>query len=186
MTARYYQLLSINPDKGYRYKAAALSGWAGFNHGMNEKGLSWVETLLWNKPETHKTLRPPMIVLMKALNTCSTVEKVRAYFESVPDIELGNVFYIADSDKILRNGSQGNTNLVTSSELQHLDGSSEMRQNLNATFRNIRMHKLLAKFDGRMDVDGMHSIASDHGVKCFWLYEGCPCENKVHRYDFQD
>lgn len=233
MSSKYYHFLSISPDKGYRYKVTALSGWAGFNHGMNEKGLAWAGTLLWTIPETPKTLRPPMMVLMKVLNTCSCVEEVKAYFESVPDIELGNVFYIADSEKIMHvestyekrvykiieNGSQGNTNLVTSPELRHLDGSSEMRQNLNANFRTIRMNKLLAKYDGRIDVDVMHAIASDHGEKedetlnksicqhpkglkynyktivsfiarprekCFWIYEGCPCERKVRKYDFQD
>ena len=177
MASKYYHFLSLSPDKGYRYKVTALSGWAGFNHGMNEKGLSWAGTLLWTKSEIKKTVRPPMMVLMKVLNTCSTVEEVKAYFESVPDIELGNVFYIADSEKIMhvestydkrvykiiQNGSQGNTNLLTSPELQYLDGSYEMKQNLNANFRTIRMNKLLSKYDGKIDVEVMHTIASDHG-----------------------
>lgn len=233
MSSKYYHFLSINPDKGYRYKVTALSGWAGFNHGMNERGLAWAGTLLWTKPESPKTLRPPMMVLMKVLNTCSTVEEARAYFESVPEIELGNVFYIADSEKIMHvectyekkvykiieNGSQGNTNIVTSTELQHLDISSSLKQNLNADTRSIRMKKLLSQYEGKIDVDVMHSIASDHGEKedgtydksicqhpkglkynyktlvsfiaqpkrkCFWIYEGCPCQNKVQMHDFQD
>jgi isopenicillin-N N-acyltransferase like protein len=231
--SKYYHFLHINPDKGYRYKVTALSGWAGFNHGMNEKGLSWAGTLLWTKPETPKTLRPPMMVLMKVLNTCSTVDEVRAYFESVPEIELGNVFYIADSEKVMQvestyekrvyriieNGSQGNTNLVTSPELQHLDIGQSLKQNLNADTRSVRMSKLLSRYDGKIDVDVMHLIASDHGEKedgtmnksiCqhprglkynyktivsfiarpkekgFWIYEGCPCKNNVHKYDFKD
>ncbi len=175
--SKYYHFLSINPDKGYRYKVTALSGWAGFNHGMNEKGLSWAGTLLWTKPESPKTLRPPMMVLMKVLNTCSTVEEVKAYFESVPNIELGNVFYIADSEKIMHvesthdkrvyriieNGSQGNTNFVTSPELQYLDIGHSLKQNLNADTRSVRMNKLLSEYDGKIDVDVMHAIASDHG-----------------------
>jgi hypothetical protein len=231
--SKYYHFLSINPNQGYRYKVTALSGWAGFNHGMNEKGLSWVGTLLWTKPETPKTLRPPMMVLMKVLNTCSTVEEVKEHFDSVPDIELGNVFYVADSEKIMhvectyakrvykiiRNGTQGNTNLVTSPELQYLDIGQSLKQNLNADTRSIRMNKLLDKYDGKIDVDEMHAIASDHGdtkdgtlnksicqhpkglkynyktlvtfiarpkEKCFWIYEGCPCKNNFHKYDFKD
>ena len=231
--SKYYHILSINPDKGYRYKVTALSGWAGFNHGMNEKGLAWVGTLLWTKPENPKTLRPPMMVLMKVLNTCSKVEEAKAYFESVPNVELGNVFYIADAEKIMHvertyekkvykiieNGSQGNTNLVTSPELQHLDIGKALKQNLNADSRSIRMKKLLTRYEGKIDVDVMHSIASDHGdnedgtlnksicqhprglkynyktlvnfiaqpkEKCFWIYEGCPCKNKVAEYNFND
>jgi predicted choloylglycine hydrolase len=233
MSSRYYHFLSINPDKGYRYKVTALSGWAGFNHGMNEKGLAWAGTLLWTKPETPKTLRPPMLVLMKVLNTCSTVEEARAHFESVPEIELGNVFYIADSEKIMHvecsyekkvykiieNGSQGNTNIVTSRELQYLDISPLLKQNLNADTRSVRINKLLSRYDGKIDVDAMHLIASDHGEKadgtynksicqhpkglkynyktlvsfiaqprekCFWIYEGCPCQSRVQKHDFQN
>ena len=81
------------------------------------------------------------------------------------------------------------------------------------------MQKLLSLYDGKIDVDVMHTIASDHGEeedgtlnksicqhpkglkynyktlvnfiaqprkKCFWIYEGCPCENKVKRYDFTE
>ena len=231
--SKHYHFLNINPDKGYRYKVTALSGWAGFNHGMNEKGLSWAGTLLWTKPETPKTLRPPMMVLMKVLNTCSTVDEVREYFDSVPNIELGNVFYIADPEKIMHvectyekrvyriieNGSQGNTNLVTSPELQHLDIGQSLKQNLNAYTRSVRMNKLLSWYDGKIDVEVMHVIASDHGEeedgtlnksicqhprglkynyktlvnfiaqpcqKRFWIYEGCPCENRVSEYNFND
>jgi hypothetical protein len=233
MSSKYYHFLSINPNKGYRYKVTALSGWAGFNHGMNEKGLSWAGSLLWTKPETPKTLRPPMMVLMKALNTCSTVDEAKAYFESVPNHELGSVYYIADSEKIMHvecsyekkvyriieNGSQGNTNFATADELQHLDIGHSLKQNLNADTRSIRMKKLLSQYDGKIDVDVMHTIASDHGdqedgtlnksicqhpkglkynyktlvnfiaqprKKCFWIYEGCPCESKVRKYDFND
>lgn len=233
MASKYYHFLNVKPDKGYRYKVTALSGWAGFNHGMNEKGLAWVGTLLWTKPQSPKTLRPPMMVLMKALNTCSTVEEVRDYFNSIPNVEIGNVIYIADTEKIMHvectyekrvyriieNGSQGNTNLVTSPELQHLNIGHLLKQNLNADTRAIRMKTLLSQYDGKIDVDIMHTIASDHGInedgtlnksicqhpkglkynyktivnfiaqpkkKCFWIYEGCPCENKVTEYDFND
>lgn len=176
---KYNHFLSINPDKGYRYKVTALSGWAGFNHGMNEKGLTWVGTLLWTKPESPKTLRPPMMVLMRVLNTCASVEEVKAFFEKVPEHELGSVYYIADSEKILhvecthekkvyriiKNGSQGNTNLVRSPELQHLDIGHSLKQNLNADTRAARMDKLLSQYDGEIDLNVMHAIASDHGEK---------------------
>ena len=233
MASKYYHFLSIKPNTGYRYKVTAISGWAGYNHGMNEKGLSFAGTLLWTKTERKKTLRPPMMVLMKVLNTCSTVEEVKAYFETVPNHELGSVFYIADTEKIMHvectydkriyhiieNGSQGNTNLLTAPELQYLDASSLLKQTLNAKTRTLRMNKLLNKYDGKMDKNVMHKIASDHGEKedgtlnksicqhpkglkynyktlvtfiaqpkekCFWIYEGCPCENRVKKYDFND
>jgi len=231
--SKYYNFLEINPDKGYRYKVTTLSGWAGFSHGMNEKGLSWAGTLLWTKTGTPKTLRPPMMVLMKTLNTCASVDEAKTYFESIPNIELGCVYYIADAEKILHveltyegkvftiieNGARGNTNLVTAPELTHLDISKSMKQSLNADKRSFRMTKLLAKHDGNIDLDVMHAIASDHGdaqdgthnksmcqhpkglkynyktlagfiaqpkEKRFWIYEGCPCENKVTEYNFND
>ena len=200
MASKYYHFLSINPNKGYRYKVTALSGWAGFNHGMNEKGLSWVGTLLWTKPEIPKTLRPPMMVLMKVLNTCSTVEEVRTYFETVPNIELGNVFYIADTEKIMHvectydkrvykiieNSSQGNTNLVTSHELQHLDIGHSLKQNINAHTRSIRMNKLLSHYDGKIDVEVMHIIASDHGEKEDGTLNKSICQHpKGLRYNYK-
>jgi predicted choloylglycine hydrolase len=191
MASKFYHFLSINPNKGYRYKVTALSGWAGFNHGMNEKGLSWAGTLLWTKPETRKTLRPPMMVLMKVLNTCSTVEEVKTYFESVPNHELGSVYYIADTKKIMHvecscekrvytiieNGSRGNTNLVTSPELQHLNIGHLLKQNLHAYTRSIRMKKLLSQFDGKIDVDIMHLIASDHGEKIDGTHNKSICQH---------
>jgi isopenicillin-N N-acyltransferase-like protein len=233
ISERYEHFLDIKPKNGYRYKVTALAGWVGFNHGMNETGLAVAGSLLWTKPEPTKTLRPPMLVLMKVLNTCSSVEEVKAYFESVPNHELGTVFYVADRQKLMRvectyakkvfevlnNGSLGNTNLPTSPELQHLNGSPEMKQTLHAETRTLRMIKLLHTYEGRLDVDAMHAIASDHGEKkdgtlnksmcqhpkkimynyktlvsfvaqpkekCFWIYEGCPCKNKVSKYDFKD
>jgi len=217
--------------KGYNYKVTTLAGWSGYNHGMNEKGLAFASTLLWTKPAKEKKVRPPILVLMKALNSCSTVEEVKALFESVPNHELGTVFYIADTEKFMRvectyekkvyeiveNGSLGNTNLIMSNELQKYNGASDLKQPLNAETRLKRMTELLDKYETKIDKDIMHLIASDHGdkgadtynksicqhpkglrynfktlvsfiaqpkEKCFWIYEGNPCENKVKKYAF--
>ena len=233
MTQKFEKFLDIKPDKGYNYKVTALVGWSGYNHGMNEKGLALTSTLLWTKSAEEKKIRPPMLVLMKVLNTCSTVEEVKAYFESVPNHELGTVFYIADNEKIMHvecthdkreykiihNGSHGNTNLLTEPKLLYLDASHLLKKTLNAKTRTIRMNKLLKKNEGKIDVNIMHAIASDHGEKedgtfnksicqhpkglkynyktlvsfiaqpkekCFWIYEGCPCENNVKKYDFNE
>lgn len=231
MTQKFENFLNIKPDKGYHYKVTALAGWAGYNHGMNEKGLAVASTLLWTKPAKEKKVRPPMLVLMKALNSCSTVEEVKALFESVPNHELGTVFYIADSEKFMRvectiekkvyeiveNGSLGNTNLIMSNEIQKYNGASLLKQTLNAEIRSKQMIALLDKYESKIDKDIMHLIASDHGKrdtdtynksicqhpkglrynfktlisfiaqpkeKCFWIYEGNPCENKAKKYEF--
>jgi len=231
MTQKFEVFLNIKPDKGYNYKVTTLAGWSGYNHGMNEKGLAFASTLLWTKPAKEKKVRPPILVLMKALNSCSTVEEVKALFESVPNHELGTVFYIADTEKFMRvectyekkvyeiveNGSLGNTNLIMSNELQKYNGASDLKQPLNAETRLKRMTELLDKYETKIDKDIMHLIASDHGdkgadtynksicqhpkglrynfktlvsfiaqpkEKCFWIYEGNPCENKVKKYAF--
>ena len=231
MTQKYETFLDINPDKGYRYKVTTFPGWVGYNHGMNEKGLAFAGTLLWTKPAEEKRVRPPMLVLMKVLNTCSSVKQVKEFFESVPNHALGTVFYIADSEKFMRvectpekrvyeiveNGSLGTTNLLMSEELQKYDGISLLKQSLNAENRKKRMAEFLDKYEGEIDKDIMHLIASDHGEKgtdtyrksmcqhpkglrynyktlvsfiaqpkekCFWIYEGNPCENKVKKYSF--
>jgi predicted choloylglycine hydrolase len=231
MAKKFETFLNINPDKGFKYKVTAFAGWAGYNHGMNETGFSVASTLLWTKPAPQKEVRPPMLVLMSVLNTCSTVEEAKLFFESVPNHELGTVFYIADTKKFMRvectyekkvfeiieNGSLGNTNLLETYELIHLDGSPFLKQTLNAKVRSSRMSILLKKYDGKIDIEIMHTIASDHGEesdnstgksicqhpkgfkynyqtlvsflaqpkeKCFWIYEGNPCKNKVKKYDF--
>jgi len=176
---KYETFLSVNPDKGFRYKVTAFAGWVGYNHGMNEKGLTFASTTLWTRPENEKRVRPPFMVLMKVLNTCSTVEEVKAYFESVPNHEVGTVFYIADPVKFMRveytpgkkvfkvveNGSLGNTNLIPSPELKDQDGSALLKQTLHAKIRSKRMSELLVSNEGHIDVDVMHKIASDHGLE---------------------
>ena len=178
-TRKYERVLHVNPDKGFRYKVSAFTGWVGYNHGMNEKGLAFAGSLLWTKAAPQKQIRPPMLVLMKALNTCSTVEEAKEFFESVPNHELGTDFYIADTQKFMRvectyekrvyeiveNGTRGNTNLLTSPELQHLNGAPEMKQTLNAETRSKRMAALFEQYDGNIDAEVMHAMASDHGIK---------------------
>jgi predicted choloylglycine hydrolase len=200
MTQKFENFLSINPNTGYRYKVTALSGWVGFNNGMNEKGLAAASTLLWSKPEEEKTIRPPMMVLMNILNTCSTVEEVKTYFESVPNHELGTVFYIADTEKLMRvectwekkvyeiieNGSLGNTNLIMSKELQHMNGASQLKQTLNAETRSKRMTELLEIHRGKIDTNIMHAIASDHGEKGTESWKKSICQHpKGFKYNYK-
>lgn len=231
MAQKFERVLHVNPNKGFKYKVTAFTGWVGYNHGMNEKGLTFAGSLLWTKPAPQKKVRPPMLVLMKVLNTCSTVEEVKEYFESVPNHELGTDFYIADTNKFMRvecthekrvyeiveNGCLANTNLLTSPELQHLNGAPEMKKTLNAEIRSKRMAELFKKYDGLIDTQIMCKIASDHGEKggesdgksicqhpkgfkynyktlvsfiaqprekCFWTYEGNPCEMNVKKHSF--
>lgn len=223
--------LDINPNVGFKYKVTSLVGWTGYNHGMNETGLSIGSTLLWTKPASKRENRPPMLILMKALNECSSVLEVKSLFESVPNHDLGTVFFVADADNLLRiectpekksytivrNGSLGNTNLFMSDELKEYDGSSLLKQTLNAHIRKLRMNDLLQKFEGKIDEKAMMKIACDHGKKgtdsyhksicqhpkglkynyktlvsyiakprekCFWIFEGNPCKNKVKKYAF--
>ena len=69
---------------------------------MNETGLSIASALLWTKPASKRENRPPTLVLMKALNECSSVLEVKSLFESVPNHDLGTVFFVADADKLMR------------------------------------------------------------------------------------
>ncbi len=200
MTQKFETFSDIIPDKGYRYKVTSLAGWIGYNHGMNEKGLTIASTLLWTKPSEKKVLRPPMLVLMKALNTCSTVEEAKAFFESVPNHELGTVFYIADSNRFMRvectyekrvyeivdNGSLGNTNVIMSEELQKFNGVPLLKQTLNAEIRTKRMIELLDKYEGKIDKDIMQLIASDHGEKGTDTFNKSICQHpKGLRYNFK-
>lgn len=201
MASKYEMLVDYRPITGYRYKVTAFAGWLGFNHGMNEKGLALASTLLFLRPpEGPLAVRPPMFVLMRALNTCATVDEARAWFESVPNHAVGSVFYLADSEKLMRvecspegrvyevveNGALGNANRVTSQELSHLDLVPELRQSFNADLRTHRLASLLGELDGRIDRDAMHRIAADHGVEADGTAGKSICQHaKMLRYNFQ-
>ncbi len=199
-TQNFEIFLDIQPDTGYHYKVTALIGWVGYNHGMNEKGLAIASTLLWTKQAEKSEQRPPMLVLMKALNTCSTVEEVKELFESIPNHALGTVFYVGDSKKLMRvectpekrkyeiitDGHFGNTNLLESAELIEYDGSSLLKQNLNAFQRQLRMKELLKKHEGQIDKEIMEMIASDHGVPGEDTHQKSICQHsKGIRYNFK-
>lgn len=231
MTQKYEVFLDFQPDQGFKYKVTALAGTLLYNHGMNEKGLALASTLLFLRSPKKKESRVPMMVLMEVLNTCSTVEEVKEFFESVPNHSVGSVFYVADSEKFMRveccvegrkyeiieNGIKGNTNLATTDVVTPFDAIPFLKQTFNAKSRAKRMNELLEKYDGKIDQKIMHAIASDHGEKgtdtfgksicqhpkflsynfktlvsfgaqpkekCFWIYEGNPCKNKMKRYQF--
>jgi hypothetical protein len=201
MAAKYEMLVDYRPTSGYRYKVTGFAGWLGFNHGMNEEGLALASTLLFLRPPVDpQTVRPPMFVLMRALNTCATVDEARAWFESVPNHAVGSVFYVADSEKLMRvecspegrvyevveNGARGNANGVSSQELAHLDLVPELRQSFNADLRTTRMASLLEELDGRLDRDAMHRIAADHGDEADGTAGKSICQHaKLLRYNFQ-
>ncbi len=201
MAAKYEMLVDYRPATGYRYQVTAFAGWLGYNHGMNEKGLALASTLLFlRQPEGPQPVRPPMFVLMRALNTCATVDEARAWFESVPNHAVGSVFYVADAHKFMRvecspegrvyevveNGSLGNANRVTSDELTHLDLVPELRQSFHAVSRTKRLATLLGNLDGRIDRDVMHRIASDHGDPSDATAGQSICQHaKLLRYNFQ-
>ncbi len=200
MAAKYEAFLDFQPDTGYRYKVTAFAGWAAFNHGMNEKGLALASTLLFLKPPEQKAIRPPSFILMKALNTCATVEEAKAFFESVPNPAVGMVFYIADTEKLLRvectpekrvyevveNGARGHANMVQNEELKPYDAVPELKQSFNAVPRTKRMQALLARYDGTIDEDVMRAIASDHGDRDDGTFGKSICQHaKPLRYNFQ-
>ena len=199
-TKNFEIFLDIHPDWGYRYKVTGLMGWAGYNHGMNEQGLAIASTLLWTRPSEKTGLKPPMLVLMKALNTCATVDEVKALFESIPNHALGTVFYVADQKKLMRiectpekrhyellnSGTFGNTNLIESDEMRAYDGASLLRQNLNALQRQVRMKELLNKYDGEIDRGIMERIASDHGAPGTETHKKSICQHsKGFRYNYK-
>jgi isopenicillin-N N-acyltransferase-like protein len=200
MAAKYEAFLDIQPDTGYRYKVTAFAGWSAFNHGMNEKGLALASTLLFLKPPEQKVIRPPSFVLMKALNTCASVEEAKAFFESVPNVAVGMVFYLADAEKFMRvectpakriyevveNGALGNANMVMNEELKPYDAVPELKQSFNAIPRTKRMQKLLDRYNGAIDEDVMRAIASDHGAASDGTQGKSICQHaKPLRYNFQ-
>jgi len=227
---KYCVVLDIQPDQGFRFKALTVAGWIFWGHAMNEKGLACALKMVFQNPQVRKQAGVPAVVMCKVLNTCSTVEEVKAFFESVPNVATGFLFYFADSKKFMRveccpegrdydiveNGTRGTTNMAQSDLVKPYNlFPLGVDQSFNTVPRQIRMNYLLKKYDGQIDRDIMHTIASDHGdkasdtyhrsicqhhkflrynfktlssfiaqprEKCFWIYEGNPCENKVKKY----
>lgn len=227
---KYCVVLDIQPDQGFRFRALTVAGWVFWGHAMNEKGLACALKVVFQIPQVRKQAGVPAVVLGMVLNTCSTVEEVKAFFKSVPNVATGFLFYFADSKKFMRveccpegrdyeiveNGIRGTTNMAQSDLVKPYNlFPVGVDQSFNAVPRQIRMNYLLKKYDGQIDRDIMHAVASDHGdkasdthhrsicqhrkflrynfktlssfiaqprEKCFWIYEGNPCENKVKKY----
>ncbi len=179
MLQKYCKILDIQPNKGYRFKALTVAGWIFWAHAMNEKGLACALKMTFQIPQTKKQVGVPALVLCKALNTCSTVEEVKEFFDSVPNAATGFLFYFADSEKfmkveccpegrdydIVQNGTRGTTNMAQSDLVKPYNiFPSGLDQTFNAVPRQIRMNHLLEKYNGKIDWNVMHTIASDHGV----------------------
>ena len=199
-TEKYELFLDYQPDHGYRYKVTAFTGWAGYNHGMNETGLAVASTLLFLKPPQEEQVRTPILVFLRILNTCATVEEAKAFFETLPDPAVGSVFYIADREKFMRvegcpagreyeiveNGSLGNTNLATTETVKPFDAIPILKQSFNAKTRAKRMATLLREYDGRIDPEVMHRIASDHGEEGTDTWYRSMCQHpRFLRYNFK-
>jgi hypothetical protein len=167
---------------------------------MNEEGLALASTLLFLKPSEKKQLRPPNLVLMRALNICATVEETKEYFDSIPNTAIGSVYYVADKHKFMRvecspekrsydiveNGSLGNANIVANEELKQYDAIPILKQTFNAKSRTKRMIHLLDKYNGEIDKDIMYTIASDHGDKSDASSGKSICQHaKPLRYNFE-
>lgn len=227
MTQKYEVMLHLNPDSGYAVKGTAMMGSVCLNHGMNETGLALASHLYFLKSTDPSTKNIPLFVMYKALFHCRSVAEVSALYDTLPNIDIGAVFYIADSERFLKiecsstdrisetikDGVRGTTNIPEEEciKVKDLFGEYSDKKNMNARHRQKRMKNLLDQWDGRIDVNAMISIASDHGgedetqgksicqhgaiktvvsfiadpeEKKIYVFEGNPCENKMFCYGF--
>ncbi|MCG8570931.1 MAG: C45 family peptidase [Spirochaetes bacterium] len=198
---KYYRMLDIQPEQGYRFRALTVAGWIFWAHSMNEKGLACALKMVFQIPQAKREAGVPALILCKALNTCSTVEEVREYFESLPNVASGFLFYFADSEKfmkveccpagrdydIVKNGTRGTTNMAHSDLARPYNLIPHgLDESINAVPRQLRMSYLLKKYDGKIDWDIMHAIASDHGDKESDTYYRSMCQHKkILKYNFK-
>ena len=76
--------------------------------------------------------------------------------------------------------------MLESEKLHAFDGTSLLRQNLNALQRQLRMKELLKKYNGNIDEQIMEVIASDHGVPGTETHKKSLCQHpKGYRYNFK-
>lgn len=179
MVQKYEVMLHLNPDNCYAVKGTAMMGSVCLNHGMNETGFSMASLLLFLKSDGRNTLNIPLYVMYKALYQCSTLEEAINFFNTLPNIDIGAVFYVAEENSFLKvecsssdrvydlvmDGVRGTTNIpsVDCIKVKDVFEGYEDKKNMNARHRQKRMDYILNKIDGNIDVESMISIASDHG-----------------------
>jgi len=228
MTQKYEVMVHMKPNKGYEVKGTAMMGSVCLNHGMNETGFSLASHLYFLKSEGRNTQNIPIFIMTKALYACKSIEEAVKLYEGLPNIDIGAVFYIGDANQLLKiecsseeriydyvkDGVRGTTNLPAAPSIEELDifRAYKDNQNMNALYREKRMEYLLKKYDGKIDIETMIAIATDHGDKddetngksicqhgkiktvvsyiadpqnkTMYIYEGNPCEDKVKIYNF--
>ncbi len=99
--------------------------------------------------------------------------------ENLPKPNVGSIVYMGDAEKLVRyecsnmtrirecivDDAKGITNIPEAKEVKAIDLFSTYidKKNMNANHRMVRMRKLLQEYKGKIDVDAMKLIASDHG-----------------------
>lgn len=179
MTQKYEVMLHLNPDGCYAVKGTAMMGSVCLNHGMNETGLALASHLFFLKSDGRNTQNIPLYIMYKALYQCCSVDETITFFNTLPNIDIGAVFYVADGKTFLKaecsstdrvydlvtDGVRGTTNIpdVACIKAKDVFESYTDSKNMNARKRHKRMQYLLEKNDGNIDLKVMTCIASDHG-----------------------
>jgi predicted choloylglycine hydrolase len=178
-TEKYYNMLDLQPDTGYRYKVVSLAGGLYYGFGMNEKGLTLTNTFLWLKIDPTIKNRMPMLLFFSILNRCATVDEAKELLGSLPNFGVGTTIFVGDSEKFLRmesnieareievveEGVRWNANnpqsetMIPYSKIDELDEATT----LFSKNRNKRLEYFVDKYCGQFDAEAMRTIISDHG-----------------------
>jgi len=179
-TEKYYLVLDLQPDTGYRYKVSSMAGALYYGFGMNEKGLTLANTFLWLKIDPTIKNTMPMLLYFSILNRCATVDEAKELLGSLPNFGVGTTIFVGDSEKFLRmesnieareievfeEGLRWNANnpqsrtMIPYSKIDEMDEATT----LFSRNRNKRLEHFAEKYRGQFDTEAMYTIISDHGT----------------------
>lgn len=178
-SARWEIIKILEPEGGHKVIANSMAGMVWLASGINERGLAMGFPMLWVRRGEKPTRQVPGAVLFKTLYQCGSVNEALAMCDELPEIALPTSQYIVDEHKVARiewaqeerdvtvieSGFLSNTNRPESEKIKQYEATSDWKENvtLNSRHRQKRMTQLKEKYYGKVDVDVMKAIASDHG-----------------------
>jgi len=179
-TEKTQVVLQKEPDDGYRFIGNAFAGVVTPFHGMNQKGLA-IASMLLNviKPAEPVIGMPLVPILDLILSQCTNVDDAIKLFEKLPHPTYGLALFFADKTKVARIETVANEYdiktiqnsvisccmIPQSEKIKKYDATLDWnpRMTINAIPRTKRMHQLLTKYNGHIDLEVMMTIARDHG-----------------------
>jgi predicted choloylglycine hydrolase len=176
----HWEIIKIlEPEDGHKVIANGMAGTVWLASGINERGLAMGFPMLWVRRGEKPTRQMPAVVLFKTLYQCGSVYEALAVCNELPEIALPIAKYIVDEHKVARiewaqqgrdmtvieSGFLSNTNRPESEKIKRYEATSDWKESvtLNSRHRQKRMTQLKEKYYGKIDVDVMKAIASDHG-----------------------